>query len=181
MNRFLLAAGVFALALALSASAQDTKPGDPKQTTQPKVGGFGRTQPDAKFGTTRPSFSATLVMTYEENVELLAAQRETRKAHVAAAEVAVKIAEVTAVQMEKAVEAKLGAGAAELEKARLEVEAAKARRDIQIGELKEVEIRIKFAKKRLDEVKAAERAPADNPFRKLERKPIDPPPPPPPK
>jgi hypothetical protein len=182
MKQLLLAAGVVALVVASGSTGQDPKPGDPKQPAQPKAGGFGKkaqTEPKAGgFGTSRP-LSATLLLSYEENVELLDAQRETKKAHIAAAGVAVKLAEVNVAQIERAVAANAG-GRTELEKARLEVEAAKARLEIQIGEMKEIEVRAKYAKKRLEEVKAMERAPApENPFRKgkVDRKAVDPPPP----
>lgn len=165
---------VFALLASFSPAQEPAKPADPAQL---QAGGKAAPQPAREpFGATRP-LSSTLLLSYEENLELLEAQRDTKKAHIRAAEVAVKAAEMTAGRLEKLG----GTGLApqeELAKAKLEVEAAKAQVEIRAGEMKEIEIRIKYAKKRLDEAKAAVRAPAENPFRKADRKAVDPVPPP---
>lgn len=83
-----------------------------------------------------------------EEVETLEAQRESRMARLKAAQVAVKIAEVHAANL-----ARGAAPAMEAEKARLEVEAAKAQYEIRVAEVKEIDVKIKFAKKRLEMVK----------------------------
>src|SRR5262249_44679179 len=75
MKRFLPAFAVFALVAAFAA-AQDTRPADPNQPTQPKTAG-GAAQPEPKanpWATTR-SVSPAVLMSYEENLELLEAQR----------------------------------------------------------------------------------------------------------
>lgn len=152
MKRFLFATGVFALVVASVALAQDPKP-DPAQP-EPKaakaakavVGKAVQLQP-AQPGIIRvtPAKMAQL----EEDFETLEAHRDVRKAHVRAAEVAIKAAEINLDL--------LGKGgnipAVELAKAKLEVEAAKAQLEIRIAEMKEVEVKVKYAKKRLDDAK----------------------------
>jgi len=167
MKRFLPAVAALALVAAF-ATAQDqdpAKPADPKQPAQPKAaGGFGKVaQPEPKanpFGTAIRPVSATVLLSYEENLELLEAQRDTKRAHVRAADVAVKLAEIPAANAERLFANKV-VSKEEVDRARLEVEAAKAQLDIRAGELKEIEVRIKYAKKRLDDAKATnEKAPA---------------------
>ena len=82
---------------------------------------------------------------YEEELELIEAQRDIRKAHVRAAEVAVKAAET---QFDCSTSAGNNVPQMERTKARLEVEAAQAQLEIKIAEMKEVEVRIKYSKKR---------------------------------
>jgi len=90
----------------------------------------------------------------EEEFELVEAQRDVRRAHVAAAEVGVKSAEVALQNVERI--AKNGVvSSQELDKSKLEVEAARAQLQIKMAELKEIEVKVKYAKKRLDDAKAA--------------------------
>ncbi len=154
MKRFLSASAVFALLVASVANAEDPKPAQPEQPPAKAVGGFGKAaQPGEKgtnpFGTATARTTAAKVALYEEEVETLEANREVRKAFVRAADVGIKFAEVNASRVEKIVAAN-GASKEELDKARLEIEAAKAQFEIRAAEMKEVEVKIKFAKKRLD-------------------------------
>ncbi|HSQ58248.1 MAG TPA: hypothetical protein VLM40_21160 [Gemmata sp.] len=176
MKQYLASAVVYLLMVAAVAVAQDPPRGDPLRPArgtgaqvQPKAtqpGGFG--QPG--FTRVSPSRMASL----EEEVELLEAHRDVRKAIIKAAEVAVKGAEVNLDLTSKA-----NPSQGEIVKAKLEVDAARAQLEIKMAEMKEVEVKIKFAKKRLDDAKkaAADRGPGNNPFRKLDRKEVDPPPP----
>ncbi len=183
MNRFLFALGVFAIAgltiATVTLAMDDPKP--PPQPEQPPakanpIGGFGKAggfqPPDrtSTFSTLTTRNAATKAALYEEEVETLAANREVKKAIVRAAEIAIKGAEIQVVRVEKLVAANT-ASREELDKARLEFEGAKAQFEIRVAEMKEVEVRIKFAKKRLDEARAAmvPRVPA-----KVDPKPVDP-------
>jgi hypothetical protein len=193
MKRYLLAIGAFALVVGLAvaqdarsrdARGKDTRPGArPDSKAQ-----FGKAdpfpgQPDAKgFQPFGPGFTGRLspaaarraIPQYEEELELAEAQRDIRKAHVRAAEVAVKAAETqfelignagNIPQMERA-------------KARLEVEAARAQLEIKVAETKEIEVRVKYARKRLEDAKAAAAAPPPA-QRGFDPPPVDRPPPPP--
>jgi hypothetical protein len=111
---------------------------------------------------------------YEEELELTEAQRDIRKAHVRAAEVAVKAAET---QLELIGTAGNNIPAMERAKARLDVEAARAQLEIKIAEMKEIEVRVKYAKKRLEDAKTAATAPPP-PQRGFDPPPADRPPPP---
>jgi len=180
MKQFLFAAGVFALVVASVAVADDPRPtqppADPAGKGQAKKARPVETQPDPKanpWGTTIARV-APRIMAMEEEVETLEAQRDVRKAYVRAAEVGVKSAEVNLDRI-----ARIGAAGVvtreETDKAKLEVEAAKAQLDIRMAELKEIEVKIKFAKKRLEDAKAAP-ARGPGPFR-VNPPAVDPPPP----
>jgi hypothetical protein len=193
MKRFLFAASAIALVAGLAIGQdrgrQDDRRKDPKGFPggQPeRKAPFGGDQlfpgqPDMKgspFGqpgfTTRisPTTARRMLPQYEEEVELIEAQRDIRKAHVRAAEVAVKAAET---QFEL-----LGNAGnipqVERAKARLEVEAARAQLEIKIAEMKEVGVRVKHAKKRVEDAKAAAAAPLPERPGRFEQR-FDPPPP----
>lgn len=159
MKRFLFAAGAFALVGLSAATAEDPKPAQPAQPTQPKAVQVRPVQPQPL-----PAIRvapATLT-NYEENVELLEVQRDAKKAFIKAAEVAVRMRELDAERLIKAVAA--GAGSKEdAERARLEVEGAKAQLEIRIAEMKEVEVRLKYARKRLEDAKASPGTPLKSP------------------
>jgi hypothetical protein len=106
----------------------------------------------------------------EEEVETLEANRDVRKAYVRAAEVSVKANEKAYELVKK--HAGTTAGATELSKAEADFEMAKAQLDIRVAELKEVEVKIKHAKKRLEDAKAAGVRPAPG----VQPKAVDPPP-----
>lgn len=174
MKRFLLAGGVFVLVVAVTV-AQDTKPAQPPanpiqpKAVQPKA---GQIQPVLPGGAAQPALSkaaANRIAAAEEEVETLEAHRDTRNAHVRAAEVAVEMTRVKASRTNRLVQT----GAVtkeEADTAKLEVEMAKAQLEIRIAEMKEVEVKIKYAKKRLDDAKASGVRPP--PARQ-----VDPPPP----
>lgn len=188
MKRFLFTAGVFALSCAF-VGAQDTKPEEPKKAEDPApakkaVNPFAAqrkvevlpAQPDrGAFGTVSARTAASRIATLEEDLELLEASRELRKAHVRVAEVGVKIAEVNTARMLKMFE-KGVATREEADRVKLDVETAQAQVDIRMAEMKEVELRIKHAKKHLDDAKAAAiRVAPANP---IVRPAVDPVPPP---
>lgn len=150
-----------------SGPAPQPNPADPltpKNPPPPVVGpGAGPIQPEPiplPLGPNQPiphvmmlPGNTNTISHLEEEVELLEAQRETKKAMVKAAEVAVKFAELNLGWMEK--KATTGAASAEgAEKARNDVEAAKVQVEIRLAEMKEVEVKIKYAKKRLESAKA---------------------------
>ena len=190
MKRFVFVAGVIALISAAMAMAQDpAQPEVPagKGKGQPDRvkgkgaglpaelqpgGGFQPTPKDTTWGTAPSRLAATRLASMEEEVETLEAHRDTKKAIVRAAEVAVKSAEVNFELISKA---GVNIAQQELLKAKLEVEAAKAQLDIRMAETKEVEVKIKYAKKRLEDAKAAGVRPA--PSFRTDPKPVDPPPP----
>jgi hypothetical protein len=184
MRLFLFLAGVLVLALAPVGLAQDRKARDqrndraikPAPAGPPPGAKLTLPQPEPKanpFGTTAKQYSAAtarrMLPQLEEEVELIEAHRDIRKAHVRAAEVAVRSAEVQFELIDKAG----NVPQIERAKARLEVEAARAQLEIKMAEVKEVEIKVKYAKKRLDDAKAAAAAPPPG----RPAAPIDPPPP----
>jgi len=187
MKRFVFVAGVIALISAAMAMAQDpAQPEVPagKGKGQPDRvkgkgaglpaelqpgGGFQPTPKDTTWGPASSRLASTRLASMEEEVETLEAHRDTKKAIVRAAEVAVKSAEVNLDVLSKV---GVTAPQTEITKARLEVEAARAQLEIRTCEMKEVEVKIKYAKKRLEDAKAATVRPAPAP------RPVDPPPPP---
>jgi hypothetical protein len=192
MKSYLFAAAAFAMIVATVGLAQEVKPPPGKGGDEPakasdkaltKGNPFGG-QPDRKFGG-EPGFkgpgggdfstalmrvTATKMATLEEEFETIEAHRDVRRAHVRAAEVTLRGTEV---QLE--ILAKSPANTipqSEMMKAKLEVDAAKAQLEIKMAELKEVEVKLKFAKKRLEDAKAAGVRPL--PVRPVQ---VDPPPP----
>jgi hypothetical protein len=179
MKALLFAAVACALITAAVVTAQNQPAPRPVPAAQPPaVPAVPALPKAAQPAQPRPlPVSAAVMLNYEENVELYEAQRDARKAYVRAAEVAVKSAELNYANLDKI--AKAGQiSREELEKGKLEVEAAKAHLEIRMAELKEIEVKLKYAKKRLDDAKAAGvRTPANNPFRTDPPKQVDPPPP----
>jgi hypothetical protein len=108
------------------------------------------------------------VAALEEEVETLEARRDVKKAYVKAAEVAVRANDKAYALIKGAT-----AAAVELNKAEADFEMAKAQRDIRVAELKEVEVKIKHAKKRLEDAKAGGGRPAPE-TRPVEPKAADP-------
>ena len=138
MRQILLVLGAFALGGVSAAVAGDppTPPASPQQV-QPKV--------------ILPGNQA-IISQLEEDLESLEAQQETRKAYVKAAEVGIKAANLGLERMLNLV-SRRAASQEEADRARLDVEGAKAQYEIRVAELREVEVKIKYAKKRLDEAK----------------------------
>ncbi|MCE9564644.1 MAG: hypothetical protein K8U57_21635 [Planctomycetes bacterium] len=186
MKRFLFAAGVFAL-IGTAVGAQDTKPADPAKPEQPvpakdkenpfRAQGKVTTLPaqPGGFGTATTRVTVAKMAALEEDFETLEAQRDVKKAIVKLAEIGLKVAELSVPRYEK-LAANNTISKEEVEKVRLEVEVAKAQLEIRIAEMKEVEVKIKHAKKRLDEAKAAAIRPA--PANTVVRPAVDPVPPP---
>jgi hypothetical protein len=192
MKRYLLAVGTLAVIVGIvvaqdsrqrDAKGRDTRPGA-RPDPQVQFGKADPFQPDQKgpspFGgplTSRfsPAAARRAIPQYEEEVELIEAQRDIRKAHVRAAEVAVKSAETQFDLLDKS-----GSNIPQMErmKARLEVEAARAQLEIKVAEVKEVEVRVKYSKKRLEDAKTAAAAPPPA-QRGFDPPPVDRPPPPP--
>jgi hypothetical protein len=121
----------------------------------------------------------------EEEVETLEAHRDTKKAFVKAAEVGVRAAELNLQRMQTVV-SRGAASKEEVDRAGIDVEAAKAQVEIRMAEMKEVEVKIKYAKKRLEDAKSGPRPlipqPVPNPPKLIEPpkfgpqpKPIEPP------
>lgn len=85
----------------------------------------------------------------EEELESLEAQRETKKAYVKAAEIGVKAAELGQSRIEKLLASSV-ISKEDFDKAKLDVEAAKAQLEIRVAEMKEVDVKIKHLKKRIE-------------------------------
>ena len=178
MTRFLLSMGAIAFLETSMLLAQDpppttTRPSQPAQppakATRPDPSPRGNPSLGQDYGA-MGARAAARIETLREEFELLQAQRDVRRAHIRAAEIGVKSALISAELIEAI--AKNGVvSKQEVEKAKLEVEAAKAQLDIRMAELKEIEVKIKFAKKRLDDAKAAGVRPA-----RPTGPPLDPPP-----
>ncbi len=142
MRRFLLAATLFALIGMTSALADDprsrvTQPVQPKQIPQDL-----------------PSTRITTSTSLEEELELLQAQRETRKGYLKAAEMTLKTSQVKLDELKEITPAFTDNPGESIKRLKLELEAAKGLFEARAGELKEVEVKIKFAKKRVEEAKA---------------------------
>jgi hypothetical protein len=175
MRRFFLALGVFALG-GVGVVVADNQPASPVQPQpvplQPaplQPGVMQPNQPMMMF----PGNPA-MIPRLEEDLELLEAQRDTKKAYVKAAEVGIKVADVSLERITRII----GSGAAgkeDADKARLEVDVAKAQYEIRVAEMKEVEVKIKHAKKRLDEAKANAGFRPLNPAVPPKPKPVEPP------
>ena len=153
MKRFVISAGVFALVVAV-AVAQDTRPAQPPAAAgRPAQAKTAPPQPGT-WALPATRVTAAKMLLLEEDLETLEAQRDIRRAYARAAEVAVKSAELSYAHFAKLAKANT-ISQQELEKGRLELEAAKAQLEIRMAEIKEIEVKIKYAKKRLDDAKAA--------------------------
>jgi multidrug resistance efflux pump len=113
------------------------------------------------------------MLALEEEVETLEAHREAKKAYVRAAELTVRRAELNLARLADLL-AKAAITKDEVERAKLDVEMAKAQVDIHAAEQKEVEVKLKYAKKRLEDAKAAGVRPVPPPG--VRPVPVDPPP-----
>lgn len=153
-----------AVAVVLSgaaATAQDRKPDEPpalKNVAQPAN-----------------PFARTRVASLEEEVETLEAHRDVKKGYVRAAELGVRAAEL-GVERLTALTARGVVSRDEMEKAKIDLDMAKVQVEIRTAEMREVDVKIKHAKKRLEEAKAAPARPAPG-GRERDPKPADPPPP----
>jgi hypothetical protein len=98
--------------------------------------------------------SPAMIPRLEEEVEMLEAQRDTKKAYVKAAEVGVRAAELNMERILRVVTSG-AASKEESDRAKIEVEAAKAQVEIRVAELKEIEVKIKHSRKRLEEAKSS--------------------------
>ena len=178
MKRFLFAAGAFALVAAAVTFAQDTKPDQPparRATAQLGQGKAARPvefQPEPKGspgGTTTTRITPAKMATLEEEFELIEAHRDVRKAHVRAAEVGVKAAEA---QLRTHQQGWSEHSAVRTDEGEAGSRGRAAQLEIRIAEMKEVEVKVKYAKKRLDDAKAAGVRPAPG----VRPVPVDPPP-----
>ena len=161
MKRVLFAALAAVLACAAAVATAQEKP-EPAPAVQPKAVPAQPVRPIVV------AISPARVAALEEEVETLEANRDVKKAYVKAAEVAVRTNDKTYALV------KVGnAPAAELNKAEGDYEMAKAQLAIRAAELKEVEVKIKHAKKRLEDAKAGGVRPAPG-ARPVEPKAVDP-------
>ncbi len=129
-------------------AAQDVKPAEPAQpkVAQPKI------VPAQPLPVRPVQVTALKMAQLEEEFETVEAHRDVRKAHVRAAEVGVRVAEITLDRLSRAA-ASNAVAKEEVERAKLDVELAKTQVEIRLAELKEVEVKVKYAKKRLDDAK----------------------------
>ncbi|HEV3439709.1 MAG TPA: OmpH family outer membrane protein [Gemmata sp.] len=140
MRRFLLAAILFSLIGMTAAVADD--PLVQVAPAQPKVIPSGL-----------PTSPITTAATLEEELETLEAQRETKKGYLKAAEIGVKAAEMNAQRLDR-IAGDGDVSKEDVEQAKKKVEGAKVQFEARTSELKEVEVKIKYAGKRLEEAKA---------------------------
>jgi DNA repair exonuclease SbcCD ATPase subunit len=155
MRRILIATSACLLVAGLVASAQDVKPAQPAQPAQPKaVQPVQPVQPIQPIPPRPTPVTALKMAQLEEEYETIEAHREVKKAVVKAAEIAVNAAETNFTYIKK-IGGAAGTPLIEVDRAKMELEAAKAQLEIRIAELKEVEVKVKYAKKRLDDAKAA--------------------------
>ena len=132
MRRAMFAAVLVVLGGALPTTAQDPRPA--VQPVRPMIAAPAR------------------IAALEEEVETLEAHRDVKKAHVKAAELGVQAAELGLDRLTKA-HAKAAILEEEYDRAKLKVKMAKVQVEIRMAEMKEVEVKIKHAKKRLEEAK----------------------------
>jgi hypothetical protein len=173
MRRFFLAMGVFVLGGVgvVLADNQPASPGQPVplQSAPLQPGLIQPNQPMMMY----PGNPA-MIPRLEEELELLEAQRDIKKAYVKAAEVGIKAADAGLEKILRIVAS--GATSKEdADKARVEVDIAKAQYEIRVAEMKEVEVKIKHAKKRLDEAKTGSGFRPTNPTVPPKPKPVEPP------
>lgn len=154
MRRMVFAMAACVLGGVLPALAQDEKP--KVVPAQPKV-----VQPVQPLPVRPVPVTAAKMAQLEEEAEALDAHREVKKAHVKAAEIGVRAAEINLDRISRLL-ASNTVSKEDAERAKLEVEMAKAQVAIRVAELKEVEVKVKFARKRLEDAKAAGVRP--NPF-----------------
>jgi multidrug resistance efflux pump len=169
MQRLLCALAAFAVTGALVATAEDAKPAQPAQPVQPKAV-QPKVQPVQPLPIRPGTVTAARMAQLEEDFEALEAHRDVKKAVVKAAEIAVRGSEIGMVRA-KALFEKGALTKEEMDKATLEVEMAKAQLEIRVAEMKEVDVKVKHAKKRLDDAKLGGVRPAPGVIRPV---PVDP-------
>ncbi len=137
-------------------SAQDPRPvvqppAAPRPAVQPNP---VPVQPGAQPILPRPIMVTPARMAQlEEELETLEATRDVKKAHVKAAEVSVEATKVRFDLVAKT-SAATGAGSqSEVLTVKFDYELAKAQLEIRLAEVKEIEVKVKYAKKRLDDAK----------------------------
>lgn len=142
--------------VALSATAalvvgQERVPAQP-QPAQPKVVRPAQPiQPQPVQPRPALPIAPARMIQLEEEVETIEAARDVKKAHIRAAEVAVRANEAT---LELVAAQGANVPKHDMMKAKFELEMAKAHLEIRVAELKEIEVKVKFAKKRLEDAKA---------------------------
>jgi hypothetical protein len=154
--RLLFALTAFVLTAAVVVTAQDTKPAQP-DPAQPKAKAVQPKAVQPKIQPVQPKaamVTAARMAQLEEEFETLEAHRDVKKAYVRAAEVSLGAAKARLELIAKAAAAG-NTSATEKITAEFEVEMAKAQFEIRQAELKEVEVKVKYAKKRLEDAKAA--------------------------
>lgn len=164
MRHFLFAAALL-LTGAMVAKADDPKPAPVAPLAVQPNPGRPVPLPLRPFGPAR-------ILQLEEEVESLEANIEVKKTQIKAAEIGVQLAEVN---LKRHLELFKSAAIPEdvVQKAKLEVGAAKVQVELRQAELKEVVVRLKYAKKRLENAKAADSPPAPG-GRPIEPKLIEP-------
>lgn len=113
--------------------------------------------------------SPTVLARYEEEADVLEAQLGVKRAYIKAAQVTVTGAKVKLDRAQKLLESKAITDE-EVQLAKLDLEAALAQIGIREAEMKEVEVKLKYAKKRVEDAKAGVRPVAP----RVDPKPIDP-------
>jgi hypothetical protein len=170
MKQLLLSAVVMLVLAGMCATAEAQQlaqavPVPPQQVISP---------PPVVFPGNHPSISRM-----EEELESLEAHRDTKKAYVKATEVGVRAAQVNLERIKK-IALQGAVSNEEVDRAVVEVEAARAQVEIRMAEMKEVEVKIKYARKRLEEAKSGPKPfnppkPGDPPKFGPIPKPLDPP------
>ncbi len=171
MTRFLFACAALAFATTVVA-VEDPKPQPEPQPAQPRVVPVQPKGIQVRPAPAQPIqpgriLGGNRIAAIEEEIEVLEAQRDVRKAYVKAAEVA-----VTSTEMNVEILGKVGElSVQERNKIKIELEAAKAQLEIRIAEMKEVEVKIKHAKRRLEDATPAGGRPG---IRPVQPKAVDP-------
>lgn len=148
----MIAATACVLVAGLVATAEDVKPAAPVQPALPKAIQPKAVQPVQPLPIRPIAVTALKMAQLEEDFETVEAHRDVKKAHVKAAEVGVRVAEINLDRLSRLASSNAVAKE-EVEKAKLDVDLAKAQVEIRMAELKESEVKVKHAKKRLDDAK----------------------------
>lgn len=170
ITAFVVGGGLVCLADDPPPAAKTAKvaPAQPGFPVQP--GAKGQPNPNPNTNPFR-TVTATTLATYEEAAEVLDAQLDIKKAYVKAAEAGLT---GTKIKMDNIVRLTKNnvVSTNEVDLVRAEMDGAVAQLEIRKAEMKEIEVKLKYAKKRLEDAK---NAPARTPARPaVEPKSIDP-------
>lgn len=147
---------VLVLSTGAALVAQERAPAQPEPPKVVRPAQPGPNQPGPPPVRVTP---AARLAQLEEEFETLEVARDVRRGHLRLAELGVARA-ATAFERLQKLAANGQVGGSEIEGAKFEVEAAKIQLEIRAAEVREIEVRLKYAKRRLEEAKQGGARPA---------------------